>query len=311
MGIKEYICSIMEGHMKIIIGTRGSTLALKQAEIVLEKLKNAYPMHTYQIQIITTKGDRIQDVALDKMNDKGIFVKEIEHALKEGRIDLAVHSLKDMPSECILELTYAKTIGASDHRDCLVLKQGLTLADLPKNAIIATGSKRRKYQLLKLRPDLQVIGIRGNVMTRLKKMQEGNIDGLVLASAGLQRLGLSKYITHYFEPSEIVPACGQGILALQVRKESPLLTMIERIHDSEASQRSQWERLFLASVDGSCHIPVGSYAKIDGEQITFYSLLGNESGSRLETRIDTFTTQDATEQIQKIAEALKRSIYES
>ena len=173
--------------MKIIVGSRGSSLALKQTEYVIEKLQRAYPENEYEIKVIHTIGDKMQHIALDKINDKGVFVKEIEKELLEHTIDLAVHSLKDMPSDNPAGLVYAKTLAPSDYRDCLVLKNCSSLARLPQHATIATGSKRRKYQLLKLCPDLKIVDIRGNVNTRLQKMANQEIDGLVLARAGLKR----------------------------------------------------------------------------------------------------------------------------
>lgn len=296
--------------MKIVVGSRGSKLALKQTEYVIDKLQAAYPENTYEIKIIHTIGDKIQNISLDKINDKGIFVKEIEKELLEQTIDLAVHSLKDMPSDKPEGLVYAKTFTPSDYRDCLVLKNGGTLAQLPLNATIATGSKRRKYQLLQLRPDLKIVGIRGNVNTRLQKMADQEIDGLVLASAGLKRLGLETLISEYLDETRMIPACGQGILALQVRQDSELLTMINQISDEKATRRMELERLFLKLVNGSCHIPVGSYADINEEYVHFYGLLGNESGSILKTVESEFLLSEATEKITSLAKDLMEQVYE-
>lgn len=295
--------------MKIVIGSRGSQLALKQTEFVKNLLQEAYPEHTYEIKVIHTMGDKIQNIALDKMNDKGIFVKEIEKELREKTIDLAVHSLKDMPSTMSEGLVYAKTVKPSDYRDCLVLKNVSSLDQLPLHSVIATGSKRRKYQLLAIRPDLEIVGIRGNVNTRLEKMYNQDIDGLVLASAGLERLGMSNLISEYLDETRMIPACGQGILALQVCENSPLIKMFDTIGDDQTQLRMELECLFLAEVNGGCHIPVGSYAHIEGEKIHFYALLGDEQGHRLERRTAVFSREDAYQEVKTIAKQLKESVY--
>lgn len=295
--------------MKIVIGSRGSQLALKQTEFVKNLLQEAYPEHTYEIKVIHTMGDKIQNIALDKMNDKGIFVKEIEKELREKTIDLAVHSLKDMPSTMSEGLVYAKTVKPSDYRDCLVLKNVSSLEQLPLHSVIATGSKRRKYQLLAIRPDLEIVGIRGNVNTRLEKMYNQDIDGLVLASAGLERLGMSDLISEYLDETRMIPACGQGILALQVCENSPLIKMFDTIGDDQTQLRLELECLFLAEVNGGCHIPVGSYAHIEGEKIHFYALLGDEQGHRLERRTAVFSREDAYQEVKTIAKQLKESVY--
>lgn len=295
--------------MKIVIGSRGSQLALKQTEFVKNLLQEAYPEHTYEIKVIHTMGDKIQNIALDKMNDKGIFVKEIEKELREKTIDLAVHSLKDMPSTMSEGLVYAKTVKPSDYRDCLVLKNVSSLDQLPLHSVIATGSKRRKYQLLAIRPDLEIVGIRGNVNTRLEKMYNQDIDGLVLASAGLERLGMSHLISEYLDETRMIPACGQGILALQVCENSPLIKMFDTIGDDQTQLRMELECLFLAEVNGGCHIPVGSYAHIEGEEIHFYALLGDEQGHRLERRTAVFSREDAYQEVKTIAKQLKESVY--
>lgn len=294
--------------MKITIGSRGSALALKQTELVIEQLKNAYPKHDYEIKVIHTKGDKILDVALDKMNDKGIFVKEIEKELLEGTIDLAVHSLKDMPSSQPKGLVYTKTLAASDPRDCLVLKSADSLDSLALGSVIATGSKRRRYQLKQIRPDLKFVDIRGNINTRLKKLEEQEIDGLVLASAGLLRLQLDNKISQYLDETIMVPACGQGILAIQAKENSPLIDMINAISDEEANQRLKWERLFLSEVDGSCHIPVGGYAKVQGEELRFHALLGDEEGTVLLTEEIVCKCCEAEDKIRVLAKQMKESI---
>ena len=186
--------------MNVIIGTRGSKLALAQAEYVKNRLQKHYPQNSYELKIISTKGDREQKKALDQIGDKGLFVREIEQELLDGTISLAVHSMKDMPAEQPSGLVFAHAWKREDPRDVLILREAVSLEELPQHAVIGTGSRRRAFQLLQLRKDLRITGIRGNVDTRIKKMQEEQLDGIVLAAAGLHRLGRTSLITQYFEP---------------------------------------------------------------------------------------------------------------
>ena len=186
--------------MNVIIGTRGSKLALAQAEYVKNRLQKHYPQNSYELKIISTKGDREQKKALDQIGDKGLFVREIEQELLDGTISLAVHSMKDMPAGQPEGLVFAHAWKREDPRDVLILREAVSLEKLPQHAVIGTGSRRRAFQLLQLRKDLRITGIRGNVDTRIKKMQEEQLDGIVLAAAGLHRLGRTSLITQYFEP---------------------------------------------------------------------------------------------------------------
>ena len=196
--------------MNVIIGTRGSKLALAQAEYVKNRLQKHYPQNSYELKIISTKGDREQKKALDQIGDKGLFVREIEQELLDGTISLAVHSMKDMPAEQPSGLVFAHAWKREDPRDVLILREAVSLEKLPQHAVIGTGSRRRAFQLLQLRKDLRITGIRGNVDTRIKKMQEEQLDGIVLAAAGLHRLGRTSLITQYFEPEQMIPAAAQG-----------------------------------------------------------------------------------------------------
>lgn len=252
--------------MNFVIGTRGSKLALVQAEYVKKRLEEAYPKDSYTCRIIKTKGDRIQDKALDQIGDKGLFVREIERELLDGTIDVAVHSMKDMPGEQPEGLCFAKAWEREDPRDVLVLREAASLEELPEHAVIGTGSKRRALQLQKLRPDLQVVGIRGNVDTRLKKMHEQQLDGIVLAAAGLHRLGRKNLITQYLSPEQMIPAAAQGTLALEVRKDrKDLLDKINALADDQAQQIACTERLFLEGTKGDCHMPIGAYASVEAD----------------------------------------------
>lgn len=263
--------------MQYIIGTRGSALALAQSEQMRCLLAKQYPMHTFTLQVISTKGDRNQMVALDKMDAKGIFVKEIEEALLEGSIHIAVHSMKDMPTQQPTGLCFTKTIMREDARDVFISRTGIPFAQLPAHAIIGTGSKRRKAQLLKLRPDLQIVGIRGNVDTRLRKMETEKLDGIVLAAAGLKRLQLEHIHYEYFPHEMLIPACGQGALAVEVREDNhELLQMLNALANDKQDAEVAVERSFLKEINGGCHTPVGAYCQMENDHLSFSAVYGDE-----------------------------------
>ena len=272
--------------MKIVVGTRGSKLALAQTNWVIDKLKEKYPKVNFEIKIIKTKGDLIQNVSLDKIGDKGLFVKEIEQQLIDNKIDMAVHSMKDMPSLLPEGLKFASIPKREDARDVLVLKDGYyDINDLPTGAKIATGSKRRKYQLLKHRPDLNIVPIRGNIDTRIKKIIDENLDGVVLAAAGLLRAGLEYKISYYIPKEVMIPAPAQGALAIEIREKSTYIEeIIKSLKDIETEIQVAAERGFLDGINGSCHIPIGAYCNVDGENIVLTGLYGDEYGKKLITR---------------------------
>lgn len=268
--------------MEYRIGTRGSKLALTQAEYVCRRLTEAFPEDAFEIQVIKTRGDVILDKPLHEIGDKGVFVKEIEEKLLKGEIQIAVHSMKDMPSAPAPGLMFTRSWKREDPRDVLILREKKSLSELPPGAVIGTGSKRREFQLKRLRPDIRVAGIRGNVDTRIRKMEEEKLDGIVLAAAGLRRLGMEDRITQYLEPEEMIPAPAQGILALEIRQgDQKLLEMLNRLSDEETDAAAKAERGFLQQMGGSCHIPVGASAeqKEDGSY-RLCAMFGNETGTR-------------------------------
>ena len=269
--------------MKVVVGTRGSKLALIQTNLVISELKKSYPSVEFEVKIIKTKGDIVQHISLDKIGDKGLFVKEIEQQLLEGEIDLAVHSMKDMPSNLPDGLKFANIPKREDPRDVLILRDGYkNLNDLPQGATIGTGSKRRKYQLLKHRPDLNVVSIRGNIETRIRKIEDENLDGVVLAAAGILRAGLEEQISCYLDIDLMVPAPAQGALALEIRKnDTELEQMISHIKDETTEIQVAAERGFMEGINGSCHIPMGAYCTVNEEDINLVGLFGNEDGSKL------------------------------
>ena len=269
--------------MKIVVGTRGSKLAVTQTNWVIDKLKEKHPSVEFEVKIIKTKGDLIQNVSLDKIGDKGLFVKEIEQQLIDGEIDMAVHSMKDMPSSLPEGLKFASVPKREDPRDVLILKDGYnSLEDLPQGATIGTGSKRRKYQLLNHRPDLNIVSIRGNVDTRIRKIKDENLDGIVLAASGILRVGLEEKISCYLSTDIVVPAPAQGALAIEIRKDNDEVEkVINSLKDEMTEIQVAAERGFLDGVNGSCHIPMGAYCQIEGDKLNLTGLFGDGEGNAL------------------------------
>ncbi|SHE31831.1 hydroxymethylbilane synthase [Alkalibacter saccharofermentans] len=296
--------------MKIRVGSRGSKLAIAQAQIFLESVKEKHKEFEYEIKIIKTTGDKIQDVSLDKIGDKGVFVKEIEESLIEGTIDLAVHSMKDMPSAIPEELMFSAIPKREDPRDALILNYGRKgLDELPMGAVIATGSKRREYQLLRYRPDIKIVPIRGNIDTRIRKMYEQNLDGLVIAAAGLNRLKIKSDIKQniiLLDEELMLPAPAQGALGLEIRKNDKELDDVLRlVEDYESAVQIRAEREFLKEIDGGCHLPIGALCKVEGENILLVGLLGNEDGKILVKRKIEGKAEDAEMLGIKLARIIK------
>ena len=292
--------------MKLVVGTRGSNLALVQTNWVVEQLKKNNPDIEFEIKIIKTKGDLIKDLPLDKIGDKGLFVKEIEKSLLDKEIDMAVHSMKDMPSYLPEGLKFAHSPRREDPRDALIFREGYkTLEDLPQGAKIGTGSKRRKYQLLKHRPDLEIVPIRGNIETRIKKIETEKLDGVVLAASGLRRAGLDDKIDYYIPTDIMLPAPAQGILALEIREDDKETEkIIDSIKDDITKIQIDAERGFLIGVNGSCHIPMGAYCEIEGEKITLTGLYGDGEGKKIVVQSQVGTLADAP----KIGYELAKSV---
>ena len=292
--------------MKLVVGTRGSNLALVQTNWVVDQLKKENPGVEFEVKIIKTKGDLIKDLPLDKIGDKGLFVKEIEKSLLDGEIDMAVHSMKDMPSYLPEGLKFAHSPKIEDPRDALIFKEGYkSLDDLPQGARIGTGSKRRKYQLLKHRPDLEIVPIRGNIETRIKKIETEKLDGVVLAASGLRRAGLDDKIDYYIPTDIMLPAPAQGILALEIREDDKETEkIIDSIKDDITKIQIDAERGFLIGVNGSCHIPMGAYCEIEGEKITLTGLYGDGEGKKIVVQSQVGTLADAP----KIGYELAKSV---
>ncbi|NIQ38573.1 MAG: hydroxymethylbilane synthase [Proteobacteria bacterium] len=249
------------------IGTRGSKLALWQAEWVKAKLLAAHPDLRVELVKIKTSGDMILGIPLAKIGGKGLFVKEIESALLEGRVDLAVHSMKDVPILIPQGLMLYGVTEREDPFDVTVSKNDRALNDLPSNARIGTSSLRRQAQLLHFRSDLEVVSIRGNLDTRLRKLDEQNLEAVILASAGLKRMGLSDRVTETIPPEICLPAIGQGVLAIETRERDPEVhDLVAFLNDSETAIAMEAERSFLKRLEGGCQVPIAAYARrVDGE----------------------------------------------
>lgn len=276
---------------RIVIGTRGSQLALWQAHWVKAELERRNAGVTCELLIIKTKGDKILDVPLAKVGGKGLFVKEIEEALLDGRIDLAVHSMKDMPSELPEGLTIGAIPEREDPRDALISKNGLGFEALPVGARVGTSSLRRSAQLLARRPDLRIETLRGNIDTRLKKVTEGDLDAIILAAAGLRRLGFDGHITEYLDTGLMLPAVGQGALCIESRENDARIdAVLSPLNHMPTRVTVLAERAFLHTLEGSCQIPVGAFAQTDGETITLRGLVAEVDGSRILMETETAET---------------------
>ncbi|MCR5415819.1 MAG: hydroxymethylbilane synthase [Pseudobutyrivibrio sp.] len=275
--------------MIINVGTRGSKLALAQTNNVISRLKEKFPDNEYNVVVITTTGDKDTTRPLDAIGSKGLFVDEIEKSLLNNEIQMAVHSMKDMPSSPMEGLVFANPWEREDPRDALLLKEYASLKDLPENAVIATGSKRRSYQLLRMRPDLQIVSIRGNIDTRIRKLHEGladgtQLDGIVLAAAGLKRLHLEDNITEYFDVNDMIPSPAQGTLAIEVAKDNQaVLDMVNSLSDVSSKNITFLERGFLSAIGGDCHLPIGAYASFEEGKYHLKALFGTEDGKAIAT----------------------------
>lgn len=262
--------------MKTIrVGSRESKLAVIQSELVMEGIKELHPDIALELVTMKTTGDKILDRTLDKIGGKGLFVKELDAALLDGRVDLTVHSCKDLPMEEDPAIPLAGFSKREDPRDVLVLPQGVTELDPAKP--IGCASARRTVQLKTLFPHMEVAPVRGNVLTRLRKLDEGQYSALVLAAAGLKRLGLEGRITRYFTVEEMIPAAGQGILALQTRAGEDL-SYLAGVVDEEGTLCARAERAFVRRLGGGCSAPIAAHAVIAGETITLTGLYVDEAG---------------------------------
>ncbi|NNM52234.1 MAG: hydroxymethylbilane synthase [Pseudomonadales bacterium] len=268
----------MERSLKI--ATRKSPLALWQAEYVRDRLQQAHRGLNVELLTMTTRGDRILDAPLAKVGGKGLFVKELEHALLEGRADLAVHSMKDVPMEFPEGLMLAATCERADPRDALISHRFEHLLDLPQGAIVGTSSLRRQCQLRALRPDLVIHDLRGNVNTRLAKLDAGEYDAIILATAGMIRLNLGDRIRQRLDTTTLLPAVGQGAVGIECRQDdTELLALLQPLQHETTWYQVQAERAMNLTLSGGCQVPIAGFAELDGDQLWLRGLVGSNDGS--------------------------------
>ncbi len=282
---------------KITIGTRSSKLALWQANFIKEELLKLHPELKIELKEIKTKGDHILDVALSKIGDKGLFTKEIEDSILNNESDIAVHSLKDLPTKLPDGLKIGAILNRESAHDVMMLSLrtyeptslrnessivNSQLSILKPGSKIGTSSLRRTSQLKAIRPDLEYIEIRGNVDTRIKKLDDGNYDGIILAYAGVKRLGFENRISYHFNPEEVLPAVGQGALAIEIREEdNEIKTLISKLNDEKSYLAGICERAFLRKLEGGCQVPIGAYTKTEADNITLFGLIASLDGKEV------------------------------
>jgi hydroxymethylbilane synthase len=271
----------MSGRRTVTVATRKSTLALAQARAWMASLREQAQVETAEL-LVTTTGDRIQDRPLNEVGGKGLFLKEIEEALLAGQADLAVHSLKDVPAQLASGLIIGCVPKREDPRDAIKTRSGCFFRDLPSGAKVGTSSLRRTVQLRALRPDLEYVPLRGNIDTRLKRCDEGVVDAVVLAYAGLRRIGRSEEITELLPPETCLPAVGQGALGIEIRADDEgMLNLVAELEDMETAIATASERGVLVAVDGSCQLPVAAHAQHVGSELWLRAMLADPDGSNL------------------------------
>ena len=268
-------------YNKIIIGSRGSDLALWQANFIKKQLERKNKNLKVDIKVIKTKGDKILDVALSKIGDRSLFTKELEVELLANKIDLAVHSLKDLQTEIPKGLMLAAVTKRHNVEDVLIArKKGTTIENLKESAVVATGSLRRKSQLMHLRPDIKVVDLRGNVPSRIKKFLKSNWDAIILARAGVERLNLKKYISSYINTDLILPAVGQGALGIEINSANKRIwEIIQSVNDETTFSEVSAERALLKELEGGCQVPIGALAEVKENGLYLDAMVGSLDGS--------------------------------
>ncbi|ASP34798.1 hydroxymethylbilane synthase [Labrenzia sp. VG12] len=290
------------------IGTRGSALALAQAHETRDRLMAAHALSedAFEIVVIKTSGDQIQDRPLSEVGGKGLFTKEIEEALLDKRIDIAVHSSKDMPTVLPEGLALTAFLPREDVRDAFLSPKAKTLTDLPQGAVVGSSSLRRQAMIKRLRPDIEVVMYRGNLQTRLRKLSEGAVDATLLAAAGLRRLGLEAEITSLLEIETFLPAVGQGAICIESREgDDATLALLAAIHDRSTQVRLDAERAFLAVLDGSCRTPIGGLATVDGGTLTLKGVVLKPDGSEAHESSASGPVEEAARIGRSVGEDLK------
>ncbi len=267
---------------KFTIGSRGSQLALWQTGFTKDSLEKHFPEAAFDVRIIKTKGDAVLDTALSKIGDKGLFTKEIETALLNKDIDLAVHSLKDLPTTQPEGLRIGAVSKRETPNDVFISKNFSSIGELPPGARVATGSLRRKSQLLAFRPDLEIVEIRGNVPTRIEKLLASDLDGMILAFAGVHRLGLDSHIAQIIPTEILLPAVGQGVMAVEIRDtDAEIAAMLAEINDAGTQACITAERAFLRRLEGGCQVPIGAMAFLENDNIFLQGFVGGTDGAKI------------------------------
>jgi len=288
---------------EIRIATRGSKLAVYQAERVKEQIEQNFPGIKTTIKIIHTRGDKVLDISLSKIGDKGLFTKELEHALIRDHADIAVHSLKDLPTEISPGLTIGGVLERGEIRDALISARVLSFKDISPELRIATSSLRRRAQLMLQVPGINVTDIRGNVDTRIRKMKEGECDAIVMAAVGLQRLGLEEYIRELLDTDVMIPAVGQGAIAMQIRRNDKYIEEItEKINHKPTLISTHAERIFLRRLEGGCQIPIGCYTTVRNNTITLTGFVSDIDGNHAIKLSVTGPLNDADQLAKELAE---------
>ena len=295
------------GTRRVVLGTRGSELAMYQARLVAWTLQKSNVDLSVKIQRITTSGDKILDSPLAMIGDKGLFVKEIENALLEGEIDLAVHSAKDLPTVLPDGLMIGAFGRREDPRDVFI-GRAKSLEEIPRGGKIGTSSLRRRSQLLSLRPDLEIVDIRGNVETRIRKIEEMGLDGTILAAAGVKRLEKEEQIAFYFSVDELMPAVGQGVIAVEIRQQDSRVRQLAKAqNDDNSAAVVSAERALMRWLEGGCQVPIGAHAVVAGDALVLKACLGSLDG--------TSTVHDSIEgpvaEAEQLGETLARRMHES
>ena len=266
---------------KLVIGTRGSKLALWQSNYIKGRLEEVTGLPV-SLEIIKTTGDKILDVPLAKVGGKGLFTKEIEVELMAGTVDLADNSMKDVPTELPEGLFIAAMPERVDPRDAIVSGAGYNLDSLPEGAKLGTSSLRRRSQVVALRPDLEIVDVRGNLDTRMTKAENGELDAVILASAGITRMGWAERITHYISNEQMVSAVGQGAIGIEIREDDEFMRHVcEQIGDVETMECVTAERVVMRKLEGGCQVPIGAYARLDGDKMIMDAFVGSVDGKRI------------------------------
>ncbi len=293
---------------KLIIATRGSKLALWQSEHVKAELEKAHPSLEVELSVMMTKGDKILDTPLAKIGGKGLFTKELEEAMLRGEAHIAVHSLKDVPMEFPKGLKLGVITKREDVRDAMLSEKYASLETLPHGAVVGTTSLRRRMQLLKLRPDFVIKNLRGNVNTRIRKLKEGEFDAIILASAGINRLGLAHEVAHFVPISKdvMIPASGQAALGIEIVDDPEVERLVSVLNDQNAIIETRVERDFVTILEGGCQVPIGVNAEIEGENLHVKAILGMPDGSEMMSESITSTRAEYV----NVGKALAKRVLE-